>query len=214
MEDEDKSKEELIAELASLRAELSRLKDDNPPTPPTWKSTDYLVARERHNQYVARLAATIAAEMDLPSDVVDGVSIAGLLMDIGMLFISHDIVCQPCKFEGVDYDRLKIHPKIAYDILKNTEFQRPVAQIIYEHHERVDGSGYPLGLKADEILLEARILAVADTVVAMCFDKPHQPAQNIMKIMEVLYSNKGKLYDDAVVDACVKLITGKGLPWR
>jgi len=156
------------------------------------------------------LACAIATEMGLPDERIEGIYIAGLLHDIGKIAIPAEILNKPTKLTEAESNLIKTHPQVGYDILKNIEFSEPIAQIVLQHHEMMDGSGYPQGLKGKEILLEARILAVADVVEAISSHRPYRPALGLDKALEEIAQNKGTLYDPKVVDTCLKLFTEKG----
>ncbi len=143
--------------------------------------------------------------MNLPSAQIEGLIVAGQLHDIGKISVPSDILNKPGRLSEGEMIVIKGHSQISYDILKNIEFPWPVARIAYQHHERLDGSGYPLGLKGRDILLEAKILSVADVVEAMASHRPYRPALGIDAALDEISKNKGKLYDPDVVDACVKL---------
>jgi len=162
-----------------------------------------------HQERVAELAVAIAKEMRLSEGKIEAIQMAGLLHDMGKIAIPVEILTKPAKLSELEFTLVKTHPQVAYEVLKEIDFPWPVAEIIYQHHERWDGSGYPRGLKDDEILLEARILAVADVVEAMCSHRPYRPAYSIEEALEELTRNKGKLYDPEVVEACVKLFKEK-----
>lgn len=159
-----------------------------------------------HQHRVATLACEIAREMGLAEKVIDDIKIAGTLHDIGKLYVPLDILSQSSRLTDIEQLFVKTHPAAGYDIIKNIPFEGPIAEIILEHHERVDGSGYPRGLKGDEILLEARILAVADVVEAMSSHRPYRPALGVDKALDEIERNAGRLYDRDVVEACVKVI--------
>jgi PAS domain S-box-containing protein len=162
-----------------------------------------------HQTRVAHLARAIAEEMGLPQDMIDGIHIAGSIHDIGKLSVPAEILAKPTTLTELQYSFIKEHPQIGYDILKNVESPWPLAQIVYQHHERMNGTGYPRNLKGDEILLEARIMAVADVVEAMASHRPYRPAFDIEEALEEIEKNRGTLYDGDVVDACLKLFREK-----
>ena len=162
-----------------------------------------------HQERVAELAVAIAKEMGLPERRLTGIRIAGLLHDMGKISIPAEILTKPTQLSEIELALVKTHPQVAYEVLREIDFPWPVAEIIYQHHERWDGSGYPRGLKDDEILLEARILAVADVVEAMSSHRPYRPAYSIEEALEELTRNKGKLYDPEVVEACVRVFKEK-----
>jgi len=163
-----------------------------------------------HQQRVTKLACAIATEMGLPDERIEGIYIAGLLHDIGKIAIPAEILNKLTDLTEAESNLVKTHPEVGYDILKNIEFSEPIAQIVLQHHEMMDGSGYPQGLKGKEILLEARILAVADVVEAISSHRPYRPALGLDKALEEIAQNKGTLYDPKVVDTCLKLFTEKG----
>ncbi|MBN1691874.1 MAG: PAS domain S-box protein, partial [Dehalococcoidia bacterium] len=158
-----------------------------------------------HQLQVARLAAAIAQEMDLPEAQVNTLRIAAAIHDIGKIYVPSDILAKPGKLGALEVSIIRTHAQGSYDILKNIDFGGPVAQIALQHHERLDGSGYPQGLKEKEIMLEAKILAVADVVEAMASHRPYRPSLGIDKTLEEIKQNKGRLYHPAAVDACLKL---------
>ena len=163
-----------------------------------------------HQLRVADLALTIATEMGLPSDKIDGIRTVGSIHDIGKLSIPAEILVKSTKLTNNEFNLIKEHPKSGYEMLKDVESPWPLAQIIYQHHERMDGSGYPRNLKGDEIIMEARILAVADVVEAMASHRPYRPTLGIKAALEEIEKNKGILYDDTVADACLRLFREKG----
>ena len=158
-----------------------------------------------HQQRVTQLAYAIAKRMNLPQDQSEGIRFAGLVHDIGKMSIPAEILSKPGKLSETEYQLIQAHPQIGYDILKSITFPWPVAEIVLQHHERLDGSGYPQGLKGDAILLEAKILAVADVVEAMASHRPYRPALGIDAALQEIKQQQGKLYDSSVVEACVQL---------
>ncbi|MEW6660592.1 MAG: HD domain-containing phosphohydrolase [Thermodesulfobacteriota bacterium] len=163
-----------------------------------------------HQQRVSQLACALAGEMGLPAARIDGLRVAGLLHDLGKIAVASEILSKPGKINEYEFAIIKAHPQIGYDILKAIEFPWPVAQIILQHHERLDGSGYPGGLQGEEILLEAKILGVADVVEAMSSHRPYRPAIGMNQALEEISQNKGVAYDREVVEACIKLFNVKG----
>jgi putative nucleotidyltransferase with HDIG domain len=161
-----------------------------------------------HQQRVTRLACSIAQELGLPHDRIDGLYLAGILHDIGKISVPSEILSRPVKLAKVEYDLIKIHPRVGYEIMQSIEFPWQIDQMIYQHHERMDGSGYPQGLKGDAIILEARILAVADVVEAMSSHRPYRPALGIDAALQELTDNPDK-YDKRVAEACRKLFKEK-----
>jgi putative nucleotidyltransferase with HDIG domain len=162
-----------------------------------------------HQQKVARLAAAIAEEMGLSQTQVKYIEMAAIVHDIGKIYIPAEILSRTGKLTELEYEMMKTHVQGSYDILKTIDFPWPIARIVYQHHERMDGSGYPDGLKGEEILLEARIIALADTVEAMSAHRPYRPALGIEAALEEITRNKGRLYDSRVVKACVFLFQEK-----
>ena len=158
-----------------------------------------------HQRRVSSLAVAIAEELHLPSDKIEGLRLAGVIHDIGKIAMPAEILTKPTRLTKTEFQLIKDHPRIGYEILKNIQFPWPVAHIILQHHERMDGSGYPDGLLGDAILLEARILAVADVVEALSSHRPYRPALGIEKALEEIRRGRGIRYDMRVVDACMKL---------
>jgi len=163
-----------------------------------------------HQRRVADLARAIAVEMGLPQNEIDGISMAGSIHDIGKLSIPAEILVKPTKLTNLEFLLIKEHSRSGYEMLKNVESPWPLAQIIYQHHERMDGSGYPGNLKGDEILMEARIMAVADVVEAMASHRPYRAALGIDAALKEIEKNKGIQYDETVADACLRLFREKG----
>jgi HD-GYP domain-containing protein (c-di-GMP phosphodiesterase class II) len=135
---------------------------------------------------------------------------AGSIHDIGKLSVPAEILSKPTNLTDIEFSLIKEHSRSGYDILKDVESPWPLAQIVYQHHERMDGSGYPRNLKGEEILIEARILALADVVEAMASHRPYRAALGIEVALEEIEKNKGIFYDNAVVDACLRLFREKG----
>ncbi|MFP4082578.1 MAG: HD domain-containing phosphohydrolase [Candidatus Aminicenantes bacterium] len=167
-----------------------------------------------HQRRVTKLACAIAEEMGLSEDQIEGLRMAGELHDIGKISVPVEILSKPGKISEEEHNVIKTHTKVGYEILKNIEFPWPIAQIVLQHHERIDGSGYPLGLQGKQMLLEARILAVADVVEAMASHRPYHPAHPIEKALEEISDNKGKLYDSKVVEACLKVFKEKNFSFE
>ncbi|MGC8745378.1 MAG: HD domain-containing phosphohydrolase [Candidatus Saccharicenans sp.] len=160
-----------------------------------------------HQRRVAKLAEAIARELQLSASQVEGIKFAAEIHDIGKIYVPAEILSKPTKLTDLEYTIIKTHPQAGYEILKNIEFPWPIAQIVLQHHERMNGSGYPNGLKGDKILLEARILAVADVVEAMSSHRPYRPSFGLDKALDEINSNQGVLYDPEVVKACLKIIS-------
>ena len=163
-----------------------------------------------HQQRVADLARAIAREMGLPQDRIDAIRMAGSIHDIGKLSIPAEILSKPKKLTNNEFSLIKDHSQCGYEILKYIESPWPLAEIVYQHHERMDGTGYPRNLKGDEILIEARILSVADVVESMASHRPYRASLGIEKALEEILQNKGILYDSKAVGVCLKLFWEKG----
>lgn len=163
-----------------------------------------------HQKHVARLASTIAAEMNLPPEDQEMVRMAGVVHDVGKIQVPAEILSNPGKLSEAQFDIIKTHPRAGYDILKKISFRQPIAEIVHQHHERLDGSGYPQGLKGGDILPAAKILAVADVVEAMASHRPYRPGLGIEAALDEITKNKGRFYDPDAVDACLRLFSEKG----
>lgn len=163
-----------------------------------------------HQRRVADLAGTIAAEMNLGDDRRDALRMASLIHDIGKISVPAEILSKPSKLSDLEFLLIKIHPQAGYDILKDVDFPWPIARMVLEHHERMDGSGYPKGTVGADLLLESRILAVADVVEAMASYRPYRPAVGLEAALTEIAGNRGILYDPDVVDACLRLFADKG----
>ncbi|MDH5299360.1 MAG: CBS domain-containing protein [Desulfobulbaceae bacterium] len=160
-----------------------------------------------HQRRVADLAAAIARRLGHTLDKIEGVYMAGLLHDIGKIRVPSGILCHPGQLTEAEYAIIKPHPEVGYNILKGIDFPWPLADIVLQHHERLDGSGYPQGLTGDRILPKAKILTVADVVEALSSHRPYRPALGIDRAIEEITANRGTLYDPEAVDACVALFT-------
>lgn len=163
-----------------------------------------------HQQRVAQLACAISGEIGLSEERIKGIHVAGIIHDIGMIYVPSEILSKPCKLTEIEFALIKTHPEVGYDILKNIEFPWPIAQTVLQHHEMMNGSGYPSGLSGEKIIPEARILCVADVVEAIVSPRPYHQAIDLDKALEEVSNKKGILYDPRVVDACVKVFTEKG----
>jgi HD-GYP domain-containing protein (c-di-GMP phosphodiesterase class II) len=166
-----------------------------------------------HQRRVARLCYDIGRELALPDWRLKGLQQAGVIHDIGKLYIPSELLSKPT-LSATEFNLIKSHPRVGYEILKGIEFPWPLAQIVLQHHERMNGSGYPDGILHFDILLEARILAAADVVDAMAIDRPYKPAVGVEGALAELSKNKATLYDSNVVDACIKVIAGKNYDLR
>jgi response regulator RpfG family c-di-GMP phosphodiesterase len=163
-----------------------------------------------HQRRVAEVAVAIANIMQLTQMQIEGIHLAGVVHDIGKIQVPAEILVKPGSLSNLEYMLIKAHSQNGYDLLKTVDFPWPIAQIVLEHHERLDGSGYPQGLKGDQILLEARIISVADVVESMTSHRPYRPSLGIDAALEEIERNRDKLYDQMVVDACIKLFREKG----
>lgn len=163
-----------------------------------------------HQRRVSDLGCAIAKRMNLSANQIDGVRVAGLIHDLGKISIPAEILTLPRELTEHEYGLVKFHPESGYAILKNIDFPWPIGEIIYEHHERLDGSGYPRGLKGEEILLEARIIAVADVVESMVSYRPYRAALGLDVALNEILSKQGIFYDPVVVEACVKVFKEDG----
>jgi putative nucleotidyltransferase with HDIG domain len=162
-----------------------------------------------HQRRVADLARAIATEMGLPADSIEAIRSAATVHDIGKIAVPAEILSKPGKLTDTEFELIKCHAKIGYDILKGIDFPWPIARFVLQHHERTDGSGYPAGLSGDDILLEARILGVADVVEAMAAHRPYRPAIGLEGALAEITKNKGRFYDASVVEACLRLFAEK-----
>ncbi len=167
-----------------------------------------------HQNRVADLAGAIATEMQLPTDTIEGIRTAGIIHDIGKIYVPAEILSKPGQLSQKEFELIKDHPQTGYDVLKDVEFPWPIAQIIRQHHEKLDGSGYPRGLRGEDVLLEARIITVADVIEAIASHRPYRPARGIEAALSEIERNKGVLYDASVVEACVKLFREKAYKLR
>lgn len=165
-----------------------------------------------HQQRVASLAKAIASEMGMHEEQKYGLYLAGLIHDLGKIQVPAEILSKPGRLTEMEFALIKAHPQTGYDVLKNIKFPWPIAQIVWQHHERLDGSGYPQGLKGGDILLEARILCVADVVEAMASHRPYRAGLGLQSALDEIRKNSGKFYDPEVVDACVKLFEQNKFP--
>ncbi len=163
-----------------------------------------------HQRRVTELAVRIGSEMQLESDRVDSLQVTGVLHDLGKISVPAEILSKPSKLTDVELQLVREHPQMGFDILKNIDFPWPVAEFVLQHHERIDGSGYPKGLRGDQIHLEARIIAVADVVEAISSHRPYRPALGLDVALDEITQNAGRSYDAAVVVACVRLFREKG----
>jgi PAS domain S-box-containing protein/putative nucleotidyltransferase with HDIG domain len=163
-----------------------------------------------HEKRVAQIAVAIATELGLDAHRIEGLRVGGYIHDIGKIIVPAEILTKPRRLTAAEYELVKGHPQAGYDILKNVDFPWPVADIAYQHHERMDGSGYPRGLKGEEILLEARITAVADVVETMASHRPYRAGLGIEQALAEIEGGSGTLYDPVIVEICLRLFRKQG----
>lgn len=164
-----------------------------------------------HQRRVAAIAVAIARHMGLDERLIEGLYFGGMIHDIGKVAIPAEILCKPARLTPTEMKLVQEHARIGFDIVQPVEFPWPVAQMVLQHHERLDGSGYPNGLKGDAILLEARILAVADVVEAMASHRPYRPGLGVDQAIEEITRYRGSRYDPQVVDACLAVVRSNGM---
>lgn len=162
-----------------------------------------------HQQRVANLAKVIAEELELPESQIESIYMAAAIHDIGKISLPAEILVKPIALSDIEISLIRAHAQAGYDILKGIEFPWAIADIVLQHHERIDGSGYPLGLAGDKIVFEARIICVADVVETMASHRPYRPSIGMDKALEEITKNRGVLYDPRVVDACLKIFKEK-----
>ena len=167
-----------------------------------------------HQQRVAELAQSISKEMELVEEMIEGIRMAGQIHDLGKIAVPAEILSKPGRLNDIEFNLIKLHPQAGYDILKDIEFPWPIAKIVLQHHERMDGSGYPHSLSDKDMLQESKILGVADVVEAMASHRPYRPALGLDVAVEEISRNKDILYDPTVVDACVKIISNGNFQFK
>lgn len=167
-----------------------------------------------HQKRVTQLACAIAKEMEFPEEQIEAIRIAGLLHDVGKIYVPAEILSKPARLSDAEFNIIKTHPLSSYEILQTIAFPWPVAQIVLQHHERLNGSGYPSGLKDTEIILSAKILCVADVVEAMSSHRPYRPALGVKKALKEISKKSGINYEPKVVDACLRLFTKKRFKFK
>jgi len=232
MRDEEKAKDQLVKELQKMREKVAGLeevklnyKQVDKELKQTYKKLQKIIEDTAniitkvvetrdpystgHQQRVSKLATVIAREMKLPQDKIEGAKIASLVHDIGKVNLPTEIISKPSKLVEVEFNLIKNYPKVGYDILRKVDFPWPIAEIVLQHQEKIDGSGYPRGLKGDEICVEAKILGVANVVEAMSSYKSYRPALSIDEALAEIVKNKNILFDPEVVDTCIKLFKEK-----
>ncbi len=228
----DEEEVRLLAEMADdlafgilvlrTRAEHQRLQEEHLKTAERLKETltdtiraIALTVEKRdpytagHQHKVADLCVAIGGELGLPEDRIEGMRLGATIHDIGKVYVPAEILNRPGKLSDAEFAIIKSHPEVGYEIIKDVKFPWPVAETIRQHHEHLDGSGYPRGLKGEAVLLEARILMVADVVEAMASHRPYRPARGIEAALEEIERHRGEWYDPAVVDACLRLFREK-----
>jgi len=167
-----------------------------------------------HQRRVSDLSCAIAVELGLSPDQIDGLRLAGLVHDVGKIRVPAEILSWPNQLSELDFNLIKAHPQAGYDIMKTISFPYPVARIVLQHHERIDGSGYPSGLKRDQILIEARILAVADVVEAIASHRPYRAALGITHALDEISNKSDILFDPEPVEICLMLFKEKGFKFN
>lgn len=163
-----------------------------------------------HQRRVADLSVAIAKEMGLPEEQIEGIRMAGIIHDLGKIAIPAEILSNPGRLSDIQFSMIKTHPQVGYDILKTIDFPWPIAKIVLQHHERLNGSGYPQGLTDKNILIEAKILSVADVVEAIASHRPYRAALGPNVAFEEIQKNRGTFFDPDAVDACIRLFKEKG----
>ncbi len=163
-----------------------------------------------HQRRVAQLACALAEELGFSEEMLKGMEVMGFLHDIGKIVVPAEILSKPGELNDLEFNMIKAHSLLGHNIIKGIEFPWPVQTAVLQHHERLDGSGYPSGLSGNDIILEARILAVADVVESMASHRPYRPSLGIGKALDEIVKNRGTLYDPQVVDVCISLFSEKG----
>lgn len=163
-----------------------------------------------HQRRVAELAVALAKELELPQEQTECIRLASAVHDVGKILVPAEILVKPGKLSELEFGLIREHAQAGYDILKGIDFPWPIARIVQQHHERLDGSGYPEGLQGEAVLFEARVLGVADVVEAMQSHRPYRPSLGIEPALEEIAKHRGQLYDPRVVDACLNLFVKQG----
>ncbi|MDD3518397.1 MAG: PAS domain S-box protein, partial [Chromatiales bacterium] len=163
-----------------------------------------------HEKRVAQIAVAIGAELGFDEHRLEGLRIGGYLHDVGKIIVPTEILSKPGRLSTLEYEMIKGHPQAGYDILKKVEFPWPVAEMALQHHERIDGSGYPQGLEGEDILLEARILAIADVVESIASHRPYRPKRGIEEALAEIEQGRERLYDPEIADACLRAFRERG----
>jgi putative nucleotidyltransferase with HDIG domain len=209
LQEENRKHRETLEQLVAKRTEELRLALDGfiHAMAAAVESRDPYTAGHQHR--VAELARRIAQEMGLPEETILATYFAGMIHDLGKISVPAEILSSPARLSKAAMDIIREHPATAFEILKGIAFPWPIAEIVRQHHERLDGSGYPQGLSGDAISMEARILAVADVVEAMASHRPYRPALGIEAALNEIIAKRNTLYDAEAVDACVRLFREK-----
>ena len=205
LSDRERAAQELERSLAQLRSAMEGVVQ---VLASTVESRDPYTAG--HQRRTAELAGAIARHMQLPRERVEAVTMAAAIHDIGKISVPAEILSRPGKISELEMSLIRTHSRTGYEVLATVDFPWPIADIVLQHHERLDGSGYPEGLTGDEIPLEARILAVADVVEAMASHRPYRPARGIEAALAEIAAGKGVLYDPGVAEACLSLVLDRG----
>ena len=163
-----------------------------------------------HQRRVAELSHAVASELGLPRQRIEGLRLAATIHDLGKIAIPGEILSKPSRLTEIEFNLIKIHPESGFDILKDIDFPWPISRMVLEHHERINGTGYPRGLVGDELLLESKILAVSDVVESMASYRPYRPALGLEQALLEIEKNRGVLYEPDVVDACLQMFREKG----
>lgn len=163
-----------------------------------------------HQRHVAELASRLATMIGLPEDTVHGIHLTATIHDIGKIHVPAELLSYPGKLPDIEFALIRQHPQVGYEILKNVDFPWPVAEMVYQHHEHLDGSGYPRGLAGEQILIGARIITVADVVEAIALYRPYRPGLGIDAALDEIEKHRGTRYDPAVVEACLRLFRKEG----
>lgn len=166
-----------------------------------------------HQHRVSELCVAIARELGLEEDVVDGIRLGSAVHDVGKIYVPAEILNRPGRLTRPEMDLIRTHPQVGYDIMKEAVFPWPIAAMIIQHHERLDGSGYPQGLRGEEIMLEARIIAVADVVESMMSHRPYRPARGVADALAEINQYKSVYYAPEVVEACTRVVESPGAGW-
>lgn len=208
---------EKLRDIKKNKSGESKLKsNDNKLRTSLWEAITALTSlAERdpytagHQERVAHLACAIASEMGLSKNKIESIRTSGIVHDIGNVYLPGKILTKPGCLTEIEFELIKLHPAVGWDILRTIDFPWPVAEIVHQHHERLDGSGYPRGLKGKDILLEAKVLAVADVVEAISSRRSYRKSLGIKEAIKEIKNKRGILYEPSVVDACIEVVSDK-----